>query len=594
MFGMFSRRKPEAKTAPEDECVSLSRIDRALRREREDGPLPQPVGSDAAPVISAAKPPPDMAADAGEQDTHPEAPSGSEEPGRGPPQGAGHDPLYEPVIEVPPSVPAGSRSETGPKTSDARVAAADAELETDDADVVLLSVLGNGFRTSWSGARSAYATGGSGTTAAFARPAEAPVPLASTEVDRVLVPRLARDGFAREAGDYDLVRAVVTFVDTMLSEGLHTRAELPPRTLQLYHANRYLSGVNAGGHRRLVHAAGGSLARMLADARTAFAAIGATVALDALNRFTDWVSDNPDEAARPVPVHHAPVGLPEELDDMIQEAAMADTLARAAAWISGWDDLVVVDDATYPEKLRTLALSNPLREPRLLHRSIRHLHRQLVEPVLAATGMACAACPEPEMRLAVEGPVAVDVDGVPRAAYVLRTNEALQRLCLLDNPGAAIHEQAPTEPTDLEGLSEIEDMEQALATGLLPQDQIRRTGRRLAHVGRDLIDQAMALAGSRHAAAAIDLLLRRAELDPENAAAAPAVIELHPDGETVTFLVATQARALFVASTPKGAILVRPGDMQTLFTASAADIAAHAARSAEGAQRPRRETGRHR
>ena len=44
----------------------------------------------------------------------------------------------------------------------------------------------------------------------------------------------------------------------------------------------------------------------------------------------------------------------------------------------------------------------------------------------------------------------------------------------------------------------------------------------------------------------------------------------------MTRLAAEGATPLFVASTPKGAALVRPRDMQTLVSASAADIAAHA------------------
>ncbi len=573
MFGMFSRRKPEAQTAPQERIVSEARIDRALRRDRVDA-APSPGAPDAVAVQPT-----------GASAIH-------DDPLSRLAQDGASDRVYSPESGPVEAGQVADQSAMAAEQSVATVSALAPRLADEETDFVATSPaharLATGFRTSWSGARSVYASSGSGGGAALARPVEAPAALATAGVDRVLVPHQAFQAFSRAAGDYDLVRAVVTFVDTMLTEGLYTRAELPPRTLQLYHADRYLSAVNVGGHRRLVHAAGGSLARLLADARTAFAAIGADAALDALNRFTDWLAENPDEAARPVPIHDAPVGVPEDLDGMIQQAAMADTVARAAAWISGWDDLMVVDDVDYPETLRRRALSNPLREPRLLHRSIRNIQRQLDDAVLAATGMACAAAPEPEIRLAVEGPVTAEVDGARRSAFLLRTNGSVQRLCILDETGASLHEQAPTQPTDLDGLSEIEDMEQALATGFLPEAQLPRTGRRLSHVGRDTLDRAMQLAEERHAAAAIDLLLRRAELEPENAAAAPAVIEQHPDGVTVTFLVAAQATAFFVASTPKGAVLVRPGDMRTLFTVVAGDIAAHAAKAAQGAPRPPR------
>lgn len=413
-------------------------------------------------------------------------------------------------------------------------------------------------------------------------------------VDQVLVPRSALASFARDAGDYDLVRAVVTFVETMLSEGLHTTAELPARAVQLYRADCYLVLLNAGGHRRMIHAVGGELASMLAGARTAFAAFGASTALDTLNRFTDWIAENPEEAARPVSLHDGAAGVPEELDRAIPSTAMADTMARAAAWISGWDNLVVVDDPDYADALRATALANPQREHRQIFRSIGLLQRQLADPVLAATGMVCAACADPEIRLAVEGPMAAEVEGRTEAAFSVRTNEAVQRLCVLRETGAVLFEQAPTPPTNLETLSEIEDMEQALATGRLPGHQLPHAGRVLAEVAGAKIDAAISLAERYRAPAAIDLLLRRAQLDFKEPAAAPAAVEPRPGGEAVTFLVAASGTPLFVVATPLGAALVRPRDMHTLVSASAEEISAHAGKATKGAAREwRKPSGSH-
>lgn len=616
MFGIFSRKPPKTKPASEDEGVSTVRIDRALRRQPGDASLPKAEPPTAG--LSHAEPAPipapeaDLAAlgDGAAPQRREVFVSRSESPTR--PDLKASDPTPDvdtehpgpvfataPVLPEARQLPAEPLAEMpGPAVTQTQDAGDD--LQPGDGPVgeagspAAASVpdLAKGFVTSWSRTRTAPAHAAAGrASAALAmsvpRPEVVKAALADSAIDSVPVPRAAFDNFAREAGDYDLVRAVVTFVDTMLVEGLHTRAELPARTLQLYHADQYLAHVNAGGHRRMVHAVAGGLASMLAGARMAFAAIGAATALEALNRFTDWIAENPEEAARPVAGHDRVAGLPEELDRLVEAAAMADTLARAAAWIAGWDDLVVVDDADHVDTLRGMALANPLREHRQILRSIRQLHRQLVDPVLAATGMACAACPDPEIRLAVEGPLAAEIQGLTETAYAVRTNEAVQRLCVMRGAGAMLFEQAPTPPTDLDGMSEIEDMEQALATGRLPGNQLPRAGRLLAQASRDKIDAAIALAERYRAAAAIDLLLRRAELECRDAAAAPAAVDARPDGDAVNFVVAASGSPLFVVSTPEGAILVRPRDMHTLVSVSTDEIVAHAAGATPGAPQPR-------
>src|SRR5262245_23300690 len=59
----------------------------------------------------------------------------------------------------------------------------------------------------------------------------------------VIVPRAAALRAADPAKAYDLVSAVISFVNAMIEQGLYSRDEIPAKAMQVYHADYYLGQV---------------------------------------------------------------------------------------------------------------------------------------------------------------------------------------------------------------------------------------------------------------------------------------------------------------------------------------------------------------
>jgi hypothetical protein len=107
-------------------------------------------------------------------------------------------------------------------------------------------------------------------------------------------------------------------------------------------------------------------------------------------------------------------------------------------------------------------------------------------------------------------------------------------------------------------------------------------GRRLSQIRRETIAGVIELANEYGAPAAVDLLLRRAGIDPAGAVAAPLSIEPKAGGAIVNWIVAAGGQALFAMSHRNGSALLRPGDNKHLATVHKSEIAEHAARAEAG------------
>ncbi|MDX8526834.1 hypothetical protein RFM68_20245 [Mesorhizobium sp. MSK_1335] len=83
-----------------------------------------------------------------------------------------------------------------------------------------------------------------------------------------------------------------------------------------------------------------------------------------------------------------------------------------------------------------------------------------------------------------------------------------------------------------------------------------RVGLKLSHVGADSIATVIKLAEVYQAPAALDLLLRRAEIDTAGAVAAPSMLIPREGGSVVSWTVAAGGRLLFLVSAPNGSMLL--------------------------------------
>ena len=105
--------------------------------------------------------------------------------------------------------------------------------------------------------------------------------------------------------------------------------------------------------------------------------------------------------------------------------------------------------------------------------------------------------------------------------------------------------------------------------------------RDLAQSGKTV--RVIELAGDYYAPSAIDLLLRRAGIDPQGAVVAPAAIEPGSSGPGIKWLIFAGGEPFYGLSLPMGSVLLRPGQKESVALVSKADAEAHAKRAAAGA-----------
>jgi hypothetical protein len=404
---------------------------------------------------------------------------------------------------------------------------------------------------------------------AIISPARSEQSLASRPSPSVIVPRSAVEQAVDDP--IDLVSAVDGFVNAMLNDGLYTRFEINQKAMQVCRADLYLAEVNNGGHSQFIHNCNvyGSLADVIADARGGLAAMGAHGQLAALDKMAGWVAEHPDEAEQQTGFEGGRDDFLDTLDDLFYEAdKAASMLALSARWIVSWPELKIVDDADCDDAIRQLAMANPLRESRLLHRSVGKLASQMIGWRDVGIGLACANAPGPEVKLALGMGRVLDVEGEKQMAYHLRTNAKEPRLCVATATHAAIYEYIATDPP----VARLD--ENPFAAGA------PRVGRKLGHVEAQAIATVIDLAEAYHAPAAVDLLLRKAGFDPTKAVVSANSVVPRDGGAVVNWVVLADGHAFHFQSTPNGGVLLRGGREESLVEAHSLELQEHFDRAA--------------
>ncbi|MER9893936.1 DMP19 family protein [Mesorhizobium sp. M0119] len=344
---------------------------------------------------------------------------------------------------------------------------------------------------------------------------------------------------------FGLIVAVREFVEAMVSQGLYRSTEISPKAMQACHADDYLAEVNNGGHSQFIYNSGEELDTVIADARTALAEMGAHGQLATLDQMAAWVAEHPEETEEQTGFEGGTDDKLSTLDRLFYQADQAASmLALSARWINSWPELAIVEDADYGEAIHQLAVTNPRREPRLLHRSVGKLVNQMTGWRDVGVGLACAEAPRPEVKLALGMARVLDVEGEKLLAFQLRTNAKEPRLAVATPAHAAVYEYiAPEDP------SVARPGENPFAAGA------PRVGKRLGRVEAQAIEMVLELAAAYHAPVAVDLLLRRAGFDPTDAVVSANSVVPREGGAVVNWVVMADEYVFLLQSTPKGGVL---------------------------------------
>lgn len=404
--------------------------------------------------------------------------------------------------------------------------------------------------------------------------------VASPHVSSVIVPFSAVERAAKENYAADLVTAVMDFVNAMLDQGLYKDHEIPASARQFFHTYLYGMEVANGGHSQFIRNYRGGLDKITSDARLALAGMRAANHLAVLEQMVAWVREYPKEAEEQTGFDGGRADFLDKLDDLFhEEEDTVPLLARAVGWIASWPELEIVDDAECQEAILDVVMANHRREPRLRHRSVFHLKAVMTSRLEVGIGLACAGLPQPEVKLGLGEGRMLGIDGEKQMAFPVLTNAGRVLLCVVNSTHAAAYRYLAADGTEPQlDVGPVDSVDELLG------EVAPRVGPKLSHVGADTITTVIKLAEAYHAPAALDLLLRRAEIDTAGAVALPSMLIPREGGAVVSWTIAAGDRLLLLLSAPNGSALLRSGAEDPLADAHRLEIEEHCARAeADGA-----------
>ncbi|MET4389692.1 hypothetical protein ABIB73_005465 [Bradyrhizobium sp. F1.4.3] len=383
----------------------------------------------------------------------------------------------------------------------------------------------------------------------------------------VVVPRDALEAAREPRNAESLTCAVVAYVNDIQRVGIYTGPELPAAAMQAYHADYYLSQVCNGGHSQFI---GNTGIKMLpttsGDALAGLKAMGADAQYQILLEAMAWVEAHPDEAALQNGFTERAATL-KALDERFYGAERLQPMTPLAArWIASWSELRAVATEQYSSEIERLAQLHPHLSQRRIWRSVRQISFQMTDPLQITVAAACGAvAPDPEIKLAVRSGSHMDVEGEECLAFVVLTDKGT-RICVFEETGGRLYELR--EPRPMPG--------QARMTPQNLGNFLPHVGVRLSVVGADTIRTFTRIAEQNLAAEAIDLLLRRSDLDPAGTITAIRV----GDGSATWYAVTREARIVVATFGDRADVVGLDG--RAALTVTRAEIERHAAEAAAG------------
>ncbi|HSM41951.1 MAG TPA: DUF4375 domain-containing protein [Afifellaceae bacterium] len=399
----------------------------------------------------------------------------------------------------------------------------------------------------------------------------------SADPGQVIVRRSALDAVRADPGAYDLVGAVVDFVNAMFEHGCYRRDEISQKALGAYHADYYLAQVNNGGHSQFIRNCGRNAPFVWADASAGLEAMGASDQAGLLDRMITWAEANPEKVARQTGFNGGRAAELDELDTAFYAAEkVAPMIRRSTAWIFGWPELRAVDDGDYEQAMNHMAFLNPTRGERLIAKRVGSFEHQINSWLHAAIGMAATAAPETEVRLHIGGGAMMDVEGEQTMVWSLQTNRG-RRFAQVSEEGARLFECVEANNPPMPKIGDAEGMIEAMKDGRLERFRPPLVGPCLSHVEADRIAEAIQYGNRFHAAAAFDLMLRKIGNENEVVPVSAVAASRDDDGAvTVKWILATASEPFIALTTERGAKLMRAGETMPTVSLDADDIAEHA------------------
>ena len=383
----------------------------------------------------------------------------------------------------------------------------------------------------------------------------------------VVVPRPAYDAASQPGEAYRLVSAVVDYVNEVQRAGVYTRHEMPAVAMQAYHADYYLAQVNNGGHSQFIGNAGALLPTTGADALAGLEAMGARTQHQILTEMMAWIRANASEASAQNGFSVRAAAL-DALDNRFYAAEREAPMAKlSASWIASWPGLKAVAPEHYRPEIDRLAQLNPNLASRRIWQSVEQLRFQMSDRLQITIAAACGAVqPEAEVKLAVRPGSYMDVEGRQCMAFGVDTHKG-KRVCAFEETGGRLYElvlRSPIPRLDHLKLENLKDFQPPVV------------GARLSAVSAATIGQFAKIAEQNLAAEAIDLLLRKSDLD-----AVAMIRAFRASDNWAAWYAVTGKTSIMVATLADRSDIVGPGGKATL-TVTRAEIERHAAEAAHG------------
>jgi hypothetical protein len=390
----------------------------------------------------------------------------------------------------------------------------------------------------------------------------------------VIVPRSAFEAARDPQQAHRLVKALVDFVNAMTGQGLYTRDELLPKAAQAFHADYYLAQVHNGGHGQFIHNSMGNVDFALADVHAALTAIQTEPYTSIGARLIADCAARRDPVTRKIDLSQREPDVLSELDHEFykadRESPFRNVLGR---WIATWPELRPVEDADYPEAMRLSASMNPLRELRLKWRSVNRLRAQTTDRFQVAVGMALVKIERSELRAEVGAGIGVEIDGAKEIAFTVRTYGNLIFLCVVKPEYSAAYQYFPANFPNIPNLhTDPEVFLKAIKEDRLKDVTGPRAGAQLSRVSGLMIDDVITLSKEYRAGLAIDLLLRRAGVEPGTAMVVAHAIVPRAEGDPLRWMMMAGKQAFAVLTTPDGAALLPGESAQPLATVGKRDL----------------------
>ena len=411
-------------------------------------------------------------------------------------------------------------------------------------------------------------------------------PVARPLLETVIVPRSAVERAATPGKEYVLVSAVVDFVNTMMSQGLYSRFEMPAKSVQAFHSDYYLAQVNNGGHHQFIHNCGSLLKYAVPDIRGGLTGMGADAHRAIFEEMAALLAKFPDGRSLLAAPENKSLNAFDSRFYTLEKTAPMSKLS--ALWISSWPELRVLDDADARKAIQETALLNPAREARLLSRSVGRLETQMTDRLCVAIGLACATATPPQITIELGYGTMMEIQGVRQQCFFVKTStmasatQAL-RICAISDSHAAAYECIQPDNPPMPKFGDAEGYLEAMRDGRTARFKGPYAGRKLSHVPSETIATVVDCATRYRAPVGLDLLLRQARIETEGAKVAPVMIEPESGGLTVKWFVAAGGQLLFALSGAERSILWSPAEKRVLAEASNAEIGEHAARAKAGA-----------